>query len=660
MRGIVEDSSGDLYAAGFNGFYHYDQKIKKWTRYPVTFKNNITVTPYALLDDGKDYIYISSGNIFPLHRFNKRKKSFDTDFYDRIGAPGTQNDLRILSLFRDKNNVIWMGSNNGLLHFDPVHRTFIRHQHDKYDIGRCVVHQIIQGHNPENFWVATDNGLFQIHIDKGIVSRLNKNTLPALPHNDIYCIDEDSSGRLWMGTNGGGIIVLSNDRKQVRQITRSLNGLCHDIVYGMLQQNDGRIWISTFNGLSCYDPEKDVFHNYYTADGLCANEFNKSSFLKARDGKMYFGGVNGISAFYPDHVPKNAGSSFSLFFSPLSEWKSERPGFNMVSNIKGNGEKIILSDADAALVFNLGLTDYTNPAANSFAYKVSGLFDYWVPIEGVPPVLRLSRVPYGQYSVAIKGINPKGVPAENTLNFNLIVKRPFYLTWWFYLTLLLLTGVMIAVFFAVKYRNLKNMQRLRLKIASNLHDEVGGLLAGISMFSDNLRFEDNTDLEKEVRLQKISELSQNATTSMSDILWAIDVRNDFSGNLLTRMREFAEELLLPMNIEFSLDSAAPTHRIKIPAEIRQQLYLIFKESVNNIIKHTKAGKVSVTYRYVDPDSFFFCITNDGVGKQSPGITGQGLKNMQMRAGWIGASMQHYNADGQFTITVQKGKPHIFM
>jgi len=651
IRAIVEDEAGDLYVGSHSGLYHYSKKSREWDRYAFTFRGpdnkKRLLSPFALMNDTNGYIYIAA-EFLPFYRFNKQKKTIETDFY--TADPG-KSPARGFALYRDAGGLIWLGSSSGLLTFDPVRHTLVHYQKGRFHIGNCIVRQIQGGQDSNILWIATDKGLFQLHRGRGIIAHYEAGAVPDLSNNDIYCVEEDTLGQLWLGTNGGGINIISRDRETVRYLDKGHNGLANDIVYGMLRDK-GRLWISTFNGLSCYDQQQETFTNYYTTDGLSDNDFNWNSFFRDRDGKMYFGGGNGINAFYPDSLVQMGNAPPRLFVSPVSRWSSETRTFTTINDFRGDGDRITLNSPNASLVFNLGLTDYTAPAYNSFSYRVQGLFDEWIPLSG--SVLRLNGIPYGNYQVGIRATNARGVPAVNTLNFRLEVKLPFYKTWWFYTLMLLSAVALVFVFFLIKYRNLKNMQRLRLQIASDLHDEVGSVLTEITLFSDNLWISDSVGAEKNERLQKITTLSREATASMSDILWTIDVRNDFAGSMTDRMREHAEELLLPANIELHFDAGEVHHRQKMPAEMRQQLYLIFKEALSNIIRHAHATEVSITYRY-DQGFFLLHIVNDGAGSMDTGGTGQGLRNMKMRAGRIGAHMACTCTGGRFSVTVEKQK-----
>jgi signal transduction histidine kinase len=208
------------------------------------------------------------------------------------------------------------------------------------------------------------------------------------------------------------------------------------------------------------------------------------------------------------------------------------------------------------------------------------------------------------------------------------------------------------VFYAaylIKSHNFKNVLHLRMKIASNLHDEVGSLLTRITMFSDNLRYSKNNEEQRNIKLEKIAILSRNAVASMSDVLWAIDSRNDFAGNLLDRMREQAEEMLFPLGIDVNFVLLVNDLKKPIHSDIRGEVYLIFKEAVNNIVKHSNATQVEITYKLADKH-FYLKISNNGIIESISDIsTGQGLNNMKMRAKKIGAQIKIDRNDDIFSV-----------
>jgi len=178
----------------------------------------------------------------------------------------------------------------------------------------------------------------------------------------------------------------------------------------------------------------------------------------------------------------------------------------------------------------------------------------------------------------------------------------------------------------------------------------------VSLFSDKARLRYNTLQEKEVKLEKISALSREATRSMNDILWAIDARNDFAGNLADRMREYAEEMLSSDQVLLHFDMSADLQKRKIPVHVRQQLYFIYREAINNIAKHAQAAYVSIIYRH-EHDYFMLRIVNDGVDKPVfiSAVSGQGLQNIEMRAARIDAIVICEGGPQQFSLTIEKNR-----
>jgi signal transduction histidine kinase len=268
--------------------------------------------------------------------------------------------------------------------------------------------------------------------------------------------------------------------------------------------------------------------------------------------------------------------------------------------------------------------------------------------------LRLEGLPPGHYTLEVKAYNKSGMPSQNNLIYDITIQQVFYRSWWFY-TLLSAAAVLIIYFyFRTRLQNIQRLQQLRTRIASNLHDEVGSLLTSITISTDSAKYTANTLEDKDERLDKIASLSRTATNTMSDVLWSIDARNDYAGNLTDRMREHAEAMLLPLGIDLEFDFTG-THQDQIVApETRQHLYLIFKEAIHNIVKHSHATQVRVVYRQ-DKDQFRLVVFNNFPSDEVPSSRhkGQGLKNMAMRAKKIGAVLKQGNEPFQYTVIIEK-------
>lgn len=653
-RNIIEDGKGGLYVGSYSGLFHYNRLDDKWTLHTgnvdgnaaASISGNVLCAPMALLADNTGrYLYYGYDDA-GFFRFDKNTKNFE----HVIAKNNVKLKGSIYALAYDANGNIWIGTRHGLAHYNPAKGDLTLHERDAFSVGNNTVYAITQSHNSDVMYIATSNGVYILDIALGITAHYTTGTPVALSSNSVTSIFEDTGGALWIGTNGGGVSVLSANRKSISYL-RKQNGLSNDNVYGILPGADATYWISTYNGLSHYDAKTGVFKAFYEDDGLSTNEFNQNSFFKSRDDIFYFGGINGITSFDAKDINTNL-PSFTIFAMGINKWEASSESMRLSRAMIGDGETIVKRGSDLIIELYFGCTDYSDPLRNTYQYRITGLNDKWVSLED-RHILNLSGIPAGEYVVEVKAFNPRGTVSSNVLKFNLKVVQPLYKEWWFFLVLLLGVGAVVFVMYRINIRSVKGLHQLRVKIASNLHDEVGSLLTRITMFSDNLRYGKNNEEQRDQKLEKIASLSRNATASMSDVLWAIDARNDFTGNLLDRMHEHAEEMLLPLQVNILFDTQYVNPKQYIQSETRRELYLIFKEAINNIAKHAHAQNVRVMYRQKEKQ-FSLLIENDGIEEDNKSYnTGQGLENMKLRARRINAIFEQTVVNDKFVIKVKK-------
>jgi signal transduction histidine kinase len=202
--------------------------------------------------------------------------------------------------------------------------------------------------------------------------------------------------------------------------------------------------------------------------------------------------------------------------------------------------------------------------------------------------------------------------------------------WWFRLAVVFVTIVLIYLAYRYRIENLLRLERLRLRIASDLHDDVGSALTKIAVHSEIIQ---NANDLKKVRLssQLIGNLSREIIRTFSDIVWSIDTRHDTYGELTARMKSFALDVLSPKDIavEFVTDGLVASNKVSV--ELRQNLYLIFKEAINNIAKHSSATQVLIELKKTD-HTLSLRIKDNGQGIPEEHLSqGHGIRNMRMRA-----------------------------
>ncbi len=654
-RKMLETASGDIYICSYSGLWQFRQTTQQWTVYsrpplerPRTSSFPDPFTPLCILPDATgNYLYVGyTGD--RLLRFDQQKKIFEAFDYKEQLNGGSFHSIGCMAADR---HLLCLGPNSGLASFDTKTAVLTYHKGTAFDLGNRRVMFLYKSNRSHLLYAGTDNGLFVIDPNRGIIKRYDFDSRPALSCVEIIFIDEDAQGNVWLGTQGGGINILSANGKTIQKI-RKQDGLSNDIVYAIIPADSNTLWISTFSGLARYRKDTRSFNNYFEEDGLASDEFNQNSFLKTRKGEILMGSINGITAFYPRQIAPLP--TFRIIATGISKWDDKTQSLVMTRLLPDSQQVIIKRPSDQVMEVHLASTDYSDPGRNSFYYRIGGKQGSWVPL-GDRHSINLASLPYGDYPIEVKAINPRGTLSDRTLVLYVDIVQPFYRTWWFYLSLLVLTGAFFYAAYLVKSRNFKSVLQLRMKIASNLHDEVGSLLTRITLVAVNLRHNKYTEIQKDNKLDRIVSLSRDAVTSMSDVLWAIDSRNDFAVNLWERMQEHADELLSPLNAEIYFLVSETDLSQPISPDARQELYLWYKEAIHNIVKHSKAKNVHIRY-HIQKKAFHLKVTNDGVPQEpEPHISGQGLNNMRMRARRIGARLKIEQKDDTFTVEISKAE-----
>lgn len=515
-RNIIEGGMDNLLIASYKGLYNIPVKHKinesEHNQNVIPF----STIPYSLLKT-KDYIYIGP-ETDGLYRWDLKNKKLETDFF--------RGDLKLnssVSMIQDPNGIIWIGAGNGLFSFNPKTRKMTLHKNDIFDLGEAFVRHIALSQDLKKLMIGTTNGFFLIDLTTQKRIHLSKLSKPALSNEDIFYVYQDDAHNFWLATNGGGINKVSRNFERIDFIKKE-NGLSNDIAYCILPEEKDHLWISTFDGLNRLNKRNNTLINYYKEQGLTSDEFNKNSALLAKDGKMYFGGIDGINAFYPSKILEETLKPFHVFLSSVAKWDNQTKSIFTYNIINTQNTIIRKSSSDAFVELYFGISDYSDPSANKFLYRIKGIYDDWISL-GSHHSFNISGLPYGKYILEIKSLNSRGTLSQNILKIPLNIEYPFYNRIWFYVLLLLLISLIIYGFYAFKLNKMKSLVQLRLNLSSNLHDEVGSLLTRITMFADNLRYTPNNKEQQNSKLLKIGELSREATFSMGDVLWAIDSRN---------------------------------------------------------------------------------------------------------------------------------------
>jgi nitrate/nitrite-specific signal transduction histidine kinase len=286
--------------------------------------------------------------------------------------------------------------------------------------------------------------------------------------------------------------------------------------------------------------------------------------------------------------------------------------------------------------------NYIFPERNKYAYRLIGFDNDWIYTKNRSVVY--TNLNPGTYLFEVKASNNDGIWNETGTSIKIIVAAPFWMTWWFYLFVILFVITLFYFFYKVRINKLIAMERLRTKIASDLHDEIGSSLTKISINAGLLNYEQNKN-EISKRLKNIENTSREVISSMSDIIWSIDARKDKLSELISRMKNTAFDILGDKDIGIEFDINVPQKDIKLPLRFRENIFLIFKEAINNCAKHSNTDKVLVQF-IINNNQIKLLISDNGIGMDEIDLNkGNGLQNMKMRAKAIKGEIHYLNKNG---------------
>jgi signal transduction histidine kinase len=358
--------------------------------------------------------------------------------------------------------------------------------------------------------------------------------------------------------------------------------------------------------------------------------------------------MNGFNSFDPQEVLDNT-RKVSVLLSEV-KYFSKDGKTPLVQNFGfGDLPKIRIPSNNRNCSFTMALSDFSNSNANTFSYKLEPINSFFQTessewkSNGRKREIRFEYLPAGKYYLRISGTTAKGVSATE-FAIELDVKEFFYKTWWF--ASLFIIGILGLAYSLHRYRlsQALKIERLRTRLSSDLHDDVGSLLSGVAYQMELLEY--SADDKNKPLVRKIAESSRRAMSRMRDVVWAIDTRNSTFLDLTERMREFAEDQLEPLQIAYRFELEALPQKKELSSEIRHASLLIFKEFLTNTVKHAQASRVDIKLLRRGRN-FEMIIQDDGRGmdEHKKTSTGQGLANMKMRAQKIKASLDFLEGPG---------------
>ena len=513
--GIYEDKSGILWiGTNAGGLNKFDREKNIFTHYVHDNKN-----PHSLSSNLLDVIYEDRSGVLwvgtndGLNKFIRETELFTHYKFDPDDPYSISNN-KIRSVYEDRFGTLWIGTRGGGLNkFDRKTERFKHFKHnpdDSTSISSNLVYCLYEDRS-NNFWVGTNGGglnKFDLETEQFFHYMMDPENKNSLSDNYVTAIHEDSFGNLWIGTYGGGLNKFDREKEIFTYYTEK-DGLSNNEVYTILEDNKGNLWLSTNRGLSKFDPETETFKIYYVEDGLQSNEFNIFSACKSESGEMFFGGINGFNAFFPDSIidnpfpPSIVITDFKLSNKPVLPGKMP-DGRTILEKSITETEEITLSHRDKVISFEFAALHYVSPEKNQYAYIMEGLEKEWNHV-GNRRFVTYSGLSPGKYIFKVKGSNNDGVWNEEGKSIKITIIPPFWRTWWFYTLCVIFIILLIVAIILYQVNRLeekkKEEERLRVitdvgqvlehgratiyrrKINSDVYDYIGNGIKDITGYS---------------------------------------------------------------------------------------------------------------------------------------------------------------------------------
>lgn len=416
---------------------------------------------------------------------------------------------------------------------------------------------------------------------------------------------------------------------------RAKDGLKTEHIFDVVEDQQGMVWMSTTNLLYRLNPQTGKIDHFDKQDGLFSNSM-EDGFNLSDKGEIFIGFQNAFNFFDPAKVPFNHKPP-KIALTSLKILNQER-NFDPA-------QTIVLKPNENVISFEFAALNFSQSSKNQYAYQLEGFDQNWNYTD--KPSATYTNLDGGSYTLLVKAANNDGVWSAPVTLATLRVIPPFYRTWYF-VVLLVLMGVSItASILWYRWQQRQNLQLIRDRIARDLHDDVGSTLSSIRFFSEFARSK-ATNPEVTPILKRINESAATLSESMQDIIWAINSKNDQLDDLLTRMREFGFRMLEARDIHFKVQVSDSFRSTRLDIGQRRNIFLIFKEAVNNAAKYACCTEVSLHIKLVG-NHLRMVISDNGNGFDNHKITtGNGLMNMQKRAREIGGILNIFSESGKGT------------
>ena len=634
---VCEDSSGTVWIGTWGGGVN---RLKGGTITPYGPGSGASQDQVLALHEGRDgSLWVGLDHGAGLIRL----KGGPENLFPR--QPGLIPEA-IRAIHEDRQGTLWIGTSRGL-------NTYKEGKFETYTTANGLAGNFVWAlleDDAGNMWIGTDGGLSRWQGGQFT----NFTTREGLSHNNVDALYEDREKVLWIGTRGGGL-----NRYQAGKFTActTRQGLFSDEVYEIVEDDFGYFWMSCRKGIFRVS-KKDLDDldrraikaipctAFGRADGLPSVQCNgvaKPAGCKGRDGRLWFATIQGVVAVEPG-IKTNERLPPVYIEEVLADGRSLRPD----SLAASESLSLTVSPGRRGIEIHYTALSFQAPWKNRFKYLLEGVDPEWVDAGSRRSVSYNSVTP-GKHLFRVVACNNDGVWNEAGATLSLLFVPHYWQTWWFKPVLGVAAVLVLTLLYRSRVTRLREIERLRIQIAANLHDDVGARLTKVAMVTELVDRETKEGHPNKPHIRNIFKTIREITLAMDEIVWTINPKNDTLDNLANYIFQYAQDYFQDTGVSCRLDVPAQLPDQPVSTEVRHNLFMAVKEALNNALKHAEATEVRIGLGVTD-GRMTITITDNGRGFliDQARAKGNGLGNTAQRLAQIGGRLVLESEPGRGT------------
>lgn len=644
---LADRNSDRLFVGAFwcEGLFVYSRNSGSWKIVHEANRNpGLPLLISAMCQDSAGVLWLATDRNLLYY---DQEKNVLRLFLDKSGQPIPFADKQLYSVYEDPMKNLWVGTRSeGVVKLDPSRQCYVWYRHQKGDQGSLVdgtVHRAIIADRFGRIWISNQGGVSIYNPTRNRFDNSFNDTLRKYGVGDHYIFDikRDISGRFWMSADGLGLLcvtVKSPGSYSIRLFDTS-HGLVASSISSMDLDADGDLWINNV-GLLCMNTRSEKIRALNDNFGLEGQLGIGQKLYSDRDQNIYIVGSEALNVFRKRDiaylpVPEN------LVVEAI-EINGKR--IDLGYSRKGPNEFVLRGTGNNITFFYTAIGNLAG-SQRKYMFKLDGYDKIW-NYPGNTQEARYTHLPPGDYEFVFKVLDqPDPGTLENLVRVRIVPW--FWQTAWFYSLVALILVSLVYLLYRYRIRHLLSLERLRTRIATDLHDDVGSTLSSISILSEML-IKKTSEKQSLKMLGTIGESSSLMMEKLDDIVWVVNPANDKVRDLSLRIREYAIPFCESKGIEFSLLIDDHLDHARLTVDLRRALYLVAKEAINNAIKYAGCKSIrlelSIHQHWVE-----LMVSDDGCGFDAGMLTSRnGIRNMKSRAESVGGTLEVKSVRGAGT------------